>query len=263
MKSSIVDIGANLTNGAFERDRDEVVKRALDSGVQKIIVTASNLDSSRKAAALALLRPGVLYSTAGIHPHDAKSADASAIAALRLLLGEPHIVACGECGLDFNRNYSEPKTQELWFDAQVALACELGKPLFLHERDAHARFLGILLSHKSSLPRAVVHCFTGSREELFAYLDNGFSIGITGWICDERRGLGLRELVREIPLDRLMIETDAPFLYPRTMHPRPKSSRNEPAFLTYVLREAASSLKISEEEIASVTYANSVRFFGL
>jgi TatD DNase family protein len=263
MPFQIVDIGANLTNKAFAEDCEAVVARAAESGITKIIITASNVESSGTAAALASKKPGVLYSTAGIHPHDAKSANENSIGELRALLGKTHVVAAGECGLDFNRNFSVPRDQERWFEAQIALACELNKPLFLHERDAHERFAGILDVFGTKLPPCVVHCFTGTEAELFYYLDAGYYIGITGWICDERRGLGLRELVKKIPPDRLMIETDAPYLLPRTIKPKPKSSRNEPAFLSYTLEAIAGSTQKSVEEIASVTYANSVRFFGL
>ncbi len=259
----LIDIGANLTNKSFEHDLESVIQRSICAGVSPIIVTASSIRSAHDALALARTNPGTLFSTAGVHPHDAKSCGDETLTELRALHREPEVVAVGECGLDFNRNFSPQDLQEHWFAAQVGLACELAKPLFLHERDAHDRFISILDSFRGKLPRAVVHCFTGAKAELRAYLDRNFYIGITGWICDERRGRGLEELARYIPEDRLMIETDAPYLVPRTMRPKPKSSRNEPAFLTYVLESIAGSVGKSAEDVARSTFTNSMRFFGI
>ena len=198
-----------------------------------------------------------------MHPHDAAHCDAETIPALRALLALPKVVAVGECGLDFNRNYSPHPDQEKWFVAQVELAIEAGKPLFLHSRDAHPRFADILRGYRDQLPPAVAHCFTGERDELHAYLDLDLHIGITGWICDERRGKHLLDLVREIPPDRLMIETDSPYLTPRTLRPQPKSRRNEPAFLPYVLETLAAALGKPVDEVARTTTENARRFFRL
>ena len=182
------------------------------------------------------------------------------IAELRRLAAFEQVVAIGECGLDFNRDFSPRPQQEKWFEAQVALAEELQMPLFLHERDAAQRFYDILTAGRKSVP-AMVHCFTGSRDSLKMYLDLGLHIGITGWICDERRGKPLRELVREIPLDRLMIETDAPFLLPRSMPVKPKDGRNEPCFLPYVLQAVADCVGKPTEEVARATTATARNFF--
>ena len=182
------------------------------------------------------------------------------IAELRRLAAFEQVVAIGECGLDFNRDFSPRPQQEKWFEAQVALAEELQMPLFLHERDAAQRFYDILTAGRKSVP-AVVHCFTGSRDSLKMYLDLGLHIGITGWICDERRGKPLRELVREIPLDRLMIETDAPFLLPRSMRVKPKDGRNEPCFLPYVLQAVADCVGKPTGEVARATTATARNFF--
>jgi len=172
------------------------------------------------------------------------------------------VVAIGECGLDFNRNYSPHPDQEKWFAAQVALACELGKPLFLHSRDAKDAFIHVLRQFKS-LPPAVAHCFTGDKAELHAYLDLGLYIGITGWICDERRGAHLIGLVRGIPADRLMLETDSPYLTPRDMRPQPKARRNEPSFLPHILRAVARATGRPAEVLAGETTRNARTFFGL
>jgi TatD DNase family protein len=170
-------------------------------------------------------------------------------------------VAIGECGLDFNRNYSPHPDQEKWFVAQLELGLELGKPLFLHSRDAHPRFAEIVKHH--GIRNAVAHCFTGGKEELHAYLDLGLHIGITGWICDERRGRHLVELVRDIPRERLLLETDAPYLTPRDLRPQPKARRNEPAFLPHILGAVAAALGRPAAEVAAETTRNAVAFFGL
>ena len=258
----VVDIGANLTHESFRGDLPEVLARAAKGGVSTIVVTGTSIAGSMAAQALAAAHPQV-YATAGVHPHDAAHCDASTIPALKALLALPKVQAVGECGLDFNRNYSPHPSQERWFVAQVELACELGKPLFLHSRDAHPRFADILRNHRDRLPPAVAHCFTGERDELHAYLDLGLSIGITGWICDERRGTHLLALVREIPPDRLMLETDSPYLTPRTLRPQPKSRRNEPAFLPHILSTVAEALGRPVEDVARTTTDNARRFFRL
>ena len=259
----MIDIGANLTHASFEADLDAVVARAREHGVEAMVVTGTSVAESRRAAALAATHPGVLYATAGVHPHHASECDAGTVGALREIAALPGVVAIGECGLDFNRNYSPHPDQERWFVAQLELGCELGKPLFLHSRDAHPRFADILRAHRDRLPRAVAHCFTGSRDELHAYLDLGLYVGITGWICDERRGAGLVELAREIPGDRLLAETDAPYLTPRDLRPQPKARRNEPAFLPHIVRAIARARGEPAEAVAGSTTRNARTFFGL
>lgn len=259
----LVDIGVNLGHASFARDREQVIARALAAGVSRLVVTGASLEGSRAVLALARAHPGRLFATAGVHPHHARQCDERTPAALRALLAAPEVVAVGECGLDFNRDFSPRPVQERWFEAQIALAVEAKKPLFLHERDAHARFLELLRPHRAALSGGVVHCFTGDVAACRAYLALDLHIGITGWICDERRGLHLRELVREIPLERLMIETDAPFLTPRDLRPRPREGRNEPAFLPHVLRAVAAALGRPPEELAAATTATAERFFQL
>jgi TatD DNase family protein len=197
-----------------------------------------------------------------VHPHDSKHCTEDTIARLRELAALEEVVAVGECGLDFNRNYSPHPDQEKWFAAQVALAEELQMPLFLHERDARQRFCEILKATRKTTP-AVVHCFTGSGDDLRAYLDMDLYIGITGWICDERRGFHLRELIRNVPPNRLMIETDAPYLMPRSMPKRPRDGRNEPAFLPYVVQAVAEALGQPVAEVAEHTTRTAREFFRL
>jgi TatD DNase family protein len=259
----LADIGANLTHASFRADLDEVLGRARSAGVATIVVTGTTLAESRAAALLAEAHPEMLWATAGVHPHHARECDASTIPALRELVAHPRVVALGECGLDFNRNYSPHPDQEKWFVAQIELACELGKPLFLHSRDAHPRLADILRAHRSRLPRAVAHCFTGSAEELRAYVALGLYIGITGWICDERRGTNLLQLVREIPSDRLLVETDSPYLTPRDLKPQPRARRNEPALLPHIVRAVARALGRPADDVAAETLRNAHAFFGL
>ena len=255
----LVDIGANLTHASFHDDLDAVLTRARAHGVAQIVVTGTSVGESRRAAALADAHG--LYATAGVHPHHARECDDATIPALREIAAHPKIVAIGECGLDFNRNYSPHPSQEKWFVAQLELAAELGKPLFLHSRDAHPRFAEILRNLR--VGRAVAHCFTGEAAELRAYLDLGLHIGITGWICDERRGTHLKEIVSVVPDDRIMIETDAPYLLPRTIRPKPQTRRNEPMHLPEVLRVVAEARGQTEEHVAHITTRNAERFFGL
>ena len=255
----LIDIGANLTHPAFHSDLPEVLSRARDAGVTAIIVTGTSVAESVNALKVST---GPIYSTAGVHPHHARECDETTVPALRVLAQNPRVVAIGECGLDFNRNYSPHPDQEKWFAAQVELACELRKPLFLHSRDSNEKFTEVLKQFKN-LPPAVAHCFTGDKAELHACLDLGLHIGITGWICDERRGAHLLELVRDIPADRLMLETDSPYLTPRDMHPQPKARRNEPSHLPHILRAVARALGKPPEQVAEETTRNAKAFFGL
>ena len=236
MTLDLVDIGANLTHDSFDQDRDEVLARARAAGVRQMVLTGSTVPESHAAAALAAAHAGELYATAGIHPHHARELDAGSIPALRGIAAAPQVVAIGECGLDYYRNFSPHEDQERAFAAQLELACELGMPAFLHQRDAHERFVAILREHRPRLVRAVAHCFTGTAAELDDYLALDLHIGITGWICDERRGLHLRELVKRVPVERLMLETDAPYLSPPGA-PR----RNEPRWVEITARWVADS----------------------
>ncbi len=259
----LVDIGANLTHESFRADFDAVLERARAHGVERLVVTGASAGGSRAARELARAHPGLLYATAGVHPHHAHEYDDATDALLRELAAAPEVKAVGETGLDYYRNYSPHAAQIAAFERQLAIAVDSGKPLFLHQRDAHADFLACLDPVRDRIGRVVVHCFTGEREELTAYLDRGWYIGITGWICDERRGLHLRELVKHIPADRLMIETDAPYLLPRDLHPKPSHRRNEPMYLAHICTAVAAARDEDVAETAARTTANAVAFFGL
>lgn len=259
----MIDIGINLTNARFDKDRAEVIKAAQQAGVSAMIVTGTSLQESQQAAQLAALYPGYLYATAGVHPHDAKSVDQQTWSVLRELWALPQVKAVGECGLDYNRDFSPRPVQDKVFAEQLELAVELQLPVFLHERDASARFIEILKPYRDQLPAAVLHCFTGSMDELKAYLDLDLHIGITGWICDERRGLHLHEAVKVIPDNRLMIETDSPYLVPRTLRPKPKSSRNLPQYLPHIAQTIADIKGQPLMELIAETTRTSREFFAL
>jgi len=263
MPIDLIDIGANLTHDSFDDDRDEVIQRASDAGVCRMILTGSSEQGSRDAVALAETRPGRFYATAGVHPHHASDYTDDVHSTLTELAAHDVVVAVGECGLDYFRNFSPQDEQRDAFRRQLGLAAETGLPVFLHQRDAHADFLMILKPEMGKVSQAVAHCFTGGAEELSAYLDLGLYIGITGWVCDERRGENLKNIVGQIPLDRLLIETDAPYLLPRTLKPKPKTRRNEPMYLREVLRVIAEASENTESEIASATTANAERFFAI
>lgn len=263
MPNSLIDIGANLAHDSFDDDRVEVLQRAAEAGVDKIVVTGSSKQSNADAAALAAANPGRIYATAGVHPHHASEYDDDTHEQIRMLAKSAAVVAVGECGLDYFRNFSPRDAQLEAFRAQLSLAEETGRPAFLHQRDAHDDFIEVLEPMLPKLSRAVAHCFTGEHESLREYLAMGLWIGITGWICDERRGAHLQDIVAAIPDDRLMIETDAPYLLPRTIRPKPKSRRNEPAYLPEVLRVVAEARGQSEAHVAKITHDNARRFFDL
>ena len=267
----LVDIAVNLTGSAFDNDRAEVLARSRAAGVDTLIVTGSSLDDSARAIALARDNAGCM-ATAGVHPHNAKGWDGESPGRLwELVLREsrdPHpgkVAAVGECGLDYNRNFSPQDAQRKCFEDQLVLAAQLGKPAFLHERDAFDDFLSILKRHRANLPGAVVHCFTGGERELEAYLALDCHIGITGWVCDERRGAHLIPLVGRIPPDRLLLETDAPYLLPRNLPKavRGKSGRNEPSFLPHIATFVANIIGKTTEQLAEETSANAARLFRL
>jgi len=263
LSGELIDIGSNLTHSSFAPDLMEVLARAEGARVTRQVVTGANLASSRAAAELAGRHPGTLWSTAGVHPHHASELDPAHGPALRKLLGLPRVVAVGECGLDYFRDLSPRPAQRAAFVAQLEIAAECGKPVFLHQRDAHEDFIAILAEHRSVLAGGVAHCFTGGPRELEAYLVLDLSIGVTGWVCDERRGAALRESVPRIPLERLMIETDSPYLLPRDLEPRPSSRRNEPAYLAHIARAVAALRGEAFEDLAEATTRNAVRFFRL
>jgi TatD DNase family protein len=257
----IIDIGVNLAHDSFDADRTEIIQRAIREGVRRMLVTGSSLASTQAAIVLAQHWPRVLRATAGVHPHHAADLDDAQAEALRALLLQPEVLAVGECGLDYFRDFSPRPQQRRAFELQLQLAVESGKPVFLHQRDAHEDFVAILRDYRPRLSGGVAHCFTAGLDEARSYLELDLYIGITGWICDERRGAHLREVVRHIPRDRLLLETDAPYLLPRDLTPKPKNRRNEPMYLVHVLRVVAQSRGESAEDLAAATTANAEALF--
>jgi hydrolase, tatD family len=261
-----IDIGINLTNKQFAGEYDEVIDRAISAGVEQILLTGTSVRSSKEALALAKEYPETLFATAGIHPHDAKTINTESIKILVALLKEKKVVAVGECGLDFDRDFSPRSVQESCFHEQLSLAEDVQKPLFLHERAAFDRFIAILKEH-SSLPEGVVHCFTGQLKEAKTYLEMGYYIGFTGAITGVRRFAALEEVVRYVPLDRMLIETDAPFMMPKNVPTRQLSyhqqRRNEPAFLPYVAQTIAYYKGVPLKAVADKTRENAEALFKL
>jgi TatD DNase family protein len=261
-QTGLVDIGINLAHDSFDADREAMIERAEAAGVAHFLITGSSVESSRVAIELVRQQPHRYRCTAGVHPHHASDVTDAAIAELRALAAEPEVVAVGECGLDYFRDLSPRPAQRDAFRRQLELAVASGKPVFLHQRDAHADFVAVLGEFRSQLKGGVAHCFTAGLEEARAYLDLDLYIGITGWICDERRGQHLRDVARHIPANRLLIETDAPYLLPRDLKPMPKSRRNEPMYLPHVLAVIAQSRSESVETLGAITTRNARALFG-
>jgi TatD DNase family protein len=263
----LIDVGVNLMSPSFDQDREQVIKAAAAAGVSPLVITGSSERSSLDAAIFARAynaeHPGALYTTAGIHPHEAKNYGKNTTELLRELVLESGVRAIGECGLDYNRDFSPRDVQRRCFIRQLELAAELSLPLFLHERDAFLDFSTILQDYSGAVPAILVHCFTGNTDELEHYLSLGAYIGITGWICDERRGKHLEELVRLIPPDRLLLETDSPYLFPRDLPFKVKNKRNESKFLPHIAETVARCLGKEPDELASETFSNAKRFFAI
>lgn len=259
-----IDVGVNLSASAFKKDLSAVIERAQQVNVSQLIVTGTNIEHSEFALQLTQKYPSVCYSTAGLHPHDASDYCSVLDSELRDILKQETVVAVGECGLDFNRNFSTRKEQIRAFEAQLEIAIDTQKPLFLHQRDAHEDFVSILKTCRDDLNHVLAHCFTGTIEELNDYLLLDMSIGVTGWICDERRGLSLQQAVKYIPLDNIMLETDAPYLLPRDLQGKPThKGRNEPCYLPHIAVAVAKHMQLEDTELIAAAYKNSCQFFDI
>jgi TatD DNase family protein len=276
----LIDIGVNMSSSRLLKRREEILSRALSAHVKGLIFTGTDLESSELLCELCdSEHKGTprLWSTAGVHPHDAERvltespSELAWVDRLRRVHDHPSVVAVGECGLDFERNYSPPKVQRAVFEAQLRLAVEMQKPLFLHQRGAQHDFLAMLTEYLTDLPiigpegerAAVVHCYTDGPELLETLVDLGCSIGITGWICDERRADLLRDAVTHLPLSRVLVETDAPYLIPRTLRPKPKKGFNEPAYLPHILEQISLYMKASVDQISLASLVNTQRLFSI
>ena len=264
--SEYIDIGVNLTGSSFKDDRDEVIQRAAQAGVNMMIVTGTDIEHSRKAIGLSQQYPQSIFATAGVHPHhaDEYTKDVSVSRRLAELGNEDCVLAIGECGLDYNRNFSTQENQRIAFEGQLELAAEIRKPVFLHQRDAHDDFIAMLKNAQPQLSNAVAHCFTGTPAEVNDYLELDMYIGVTGWICDERRGQDLQQAVKEIPLDRVMLETDAPYLLPRDLAEKLiKSRRNEPCYLPHIAKVVSQYMDVDFEELKQAALVNTKKFFNI
>lgn len=259
----LIDIGANLTHESFDKDRAEVIAAAQRAGVVQMMITGASESGSIAAAELAQQYPNQLFATAGLHPHHALEYSSDVDSVFRDLIKLDWVKSVGECGLDYFRDLSPRPSQRKAFERQLEIAIDSQLPVFLHQRDAHDDFYAILKSCRSQLSQAVVHCFTGNEAEMMAYIELDCHIGITGWICDERRGHHLKEFVHRIPDDKLMIETDAPYLKPRNLRPKIKSHRNEPRVLPWILGTIAACRNVRPDELATQTTRNAREFFAL
>ncbi|WP_394179191.1 TatD family hydrolase [Marinomonas posidonica] len=256
----MIDIGVNLNHSIFLDDLEHTLLEIKQHGINGIICIASDIEESLLLAQHCQRHPS-LWQTIGCHPHQAKTWHMKSQQVFRELLNTHQAVAIGETGLDFNRNYSTPEQQRFAFHQQIELAKEFSLPLYLHERDAHQEMIETLRQHPEVAQHSVIHCFTGSKEELDHYLELGLYIGITGWVCDERRGYDLQSSLPHIPLDKLLLETDAPYLLPRNIRPRPK--KNHPKYLPYVAEEVARLRGMSVEALIEATVDNTHRLFNL
>ncbi|MEJ2639781.1 MAG: TatD family hydrolase [Desulfosarcinaceae bacterium] len=258
----IFDSHCHLDDNAYRHDWADVLARAANNEVAAMVVVGVGGESSEQAVSLAGdPRHPQLFASVGLHPHDASQCSEKLLERLQTLSRDPRVVAWGETGLDFNRMFSPREDQERCFVRQLEIADALDLPLIFHERDSQGRFYELLETTPAQNRRGVVHCFSGSREELHAYLDMGFYIGITGILTIKGRGKPLRELVKEIPADRIVIETDAPYLTPTPQ--RNKHRRNEPAFVRSVLLRLAQVLQIEVEALADRIWRNTCTLYSL
>lgn len=248
------DLGVNLFSQQFDHDRIELLERAQTAGVGHWLLIASDLKEAEQNIAWCHQHPAC-YSTAGVHPHQADQVSEGWQRQLRQLVKDHTVVAIGECGLDFNRNFSSEMGQLAVFSEQLALAKELQLPVYLHERDAFEQQYALLQEHQ--IQHGIAHCFTGNTEQLKAYLDLGLYIGITGWLCDERRNQQLIAALQYLPLDRICLETDSPYLLPRNLTHKPKSRRNEPAYLLAIAEQLAVLKGLSLQQVQQQCWLNS------
>ena len=253
------DIGVNLTSSRYA-DPELVLRQAADADVRQIICIGTDVEESTASCSLARQYQG-LYATAGVHPHYAKDVAPDYLQQIKQLAQQPEVIAIGECGLDFNRNFSPAEQQLKVFEQQLQLAVELQLPVFLHERDAFEQQIELLNTYRSQLVGGVVHCFTGNEQQLQAYLELDLYIGVTGWLCDPKRAGDLRQAIQHLPLERLMLETDAPYLLPKSIRPRPKN--NHPMYLPVIAQEIANILEIELEKIQQHSYSNAKTLFNL
>ena len=260
--NNLFDIACNFSSERFDKDLDEVIQRAKNNKVSKFLVVSASLNDTEKVNGIYKNNKDSCFFTIGVHPHNAREFISSSSIKMKSLIDTYKPNSIGETGLDFFRNISSYEEQIFAFEEQIKIAIDKELPLFLHQREAHDDFIKILSKYRNSIPKSVVHCFTGTQKELDDYLDIGCHIGLTGWICDANRNIDLRKSLINIPLDKLMIETDCPYLIPKNLQEKPKNNRNEPAFLPHIAKEISSLVNVDIDQLVKKTYENSIKFFS-
>ena len=257
----IADIACNFTSDRFDNDLDEVINRAIVNNITKFGLICSRLSDIDKLLEIYNRYSKDMFFTIGVHPHHANEINEEYLKKLKEVINNYNPHAIGETGLDFFRNLSTYEEQIFAFEEQIKIAIDTNKPLFLHQRDSHDDFIKILRKYSSDINKSVVHCFTGTKEQLDDYLELDCYIGVTGWICDAKRNVELRKTIKNIPLERLMIETDCPYLIPKNLEEKPKNNRNEPTYLNHIANEVATLMKKDINDIREKTYKTSLSFF--
>ena len=257
----IADIACNFTSDRFDNDLDEVINQAIVNNITKFGLICSRLRDIDKLLEIYNRYSKDMFFTIGVHPHHANEINEEYLKKLKEVINNNNPHAIGETGLDFFRNLSTYEEQIFAFEEQIKIAIDTNKPLFLHQRDSHDDFIKILRKYSSDINKSVVHCFTGTKEQLNDYLELDCYIGVTGWICDAKRNVELRKTIKNIPLERLMIETDCPYLIPKNLEEKPKNNRNEPTYLNHIANEVATLMKKDINDIREKTYKTSLSFF--
>ena len=257
----IADIACNFTSERFDNDLDEVINQAIVNNITKFGLICSRLSDIDKLLEIYNRYSKDMFFTIGVHPHHANEINEEYLKKLKEVINNNNPHAIGETGLDFFRNLSTYEEQIYAFEEQIKIAIDTNKPLFLHQRDSHDDFIKILRKYSSDINKSVVHCFTGTQEQLDDYLELDCYIGVTGWICDAKRNVELRKTIKNIPLERLMIETDCPYLIPKNLDEKPKNNRNEPTYLNHIANEVAALMKKDINDIREKTYKTSLSFF--
>ena len=260
--AGFIDIACNFTHDSFKHNLDEVLNNAEHAGVDKFVLLCASLADIDPIKVIVSNTPEKFFISAGIHPHHATEILEINYDALLKKLKSINPNAIGETGLDYFRNISPPDIQKKSFGMHIEIAKELNLPLYLHQRAAHSDFIRIIKENISNFPRFVVHCFTGTQAELDEYLELGAYIGLTGWICDAKRNIDLRKSIKNIPIEKMMIETDSPYLIPKNLMFKPKKNINEPKYLPHIANEICELTGYELEELKLATSNNAIKFFS-
>jgi TatD DNase family protein len=263
MQMLLADSCFNINHESFKNDLGDILDAANNVGVEYFFCPASKEKEIVDLINLSESYQKNIFCSVGIHPHYASDLKPSTIQNLQKYLGNEHVRAIGEIGLDYYRNFQSPEIQKKCFNAFLELASTHQYPLFLHHREAFDDFYPMIKNCIGEVPESIVHCFTGTKSELKKFLDLGLYIGITGWVCDPKRGADLREIIKYIPLDRLLIETDAPYLVPKNMVNKPRNNRNEPLFLEHIATNISELLNIDKALLAEETTKNFKKLFRI